>query len=108
MAYSELTAHRLRDAIGARAGVTEKKMFGGIAFLLDGKMFVGVVGEDAMVRVGKDAHEDALAQPGVRPMDFTGRPMAGYIYVAAAQLADPAVAARWVDRAVSFVQTIKK
>jgi TfoX/Sxy family transcriptional regulator of competence genes len=69
--------------------VTEKKMFGGIAFLLDGAMFCGVSGGDLMVRVGAEAHEAALARPHARPMDFTGRPMKGYVFVGSRREARP-------------------
>jgi hypothetical protein len=82
MAYDEALGARIRAAMGGAAGVTEKKMFGGLAFLLDGKMFAGVVGDDLMVRVGRARHDEALGRPHARPMDFTGHPMNGYVYVA--------------------------
>ena len=81
MAYDEKLADRIRQAVGPRGDVTEKKMFGGLAFLLDGKMFCGIVKDDLMVRVGPERYEAALAEAHVRPMDFTGRPMNGYVYV---------------------------
>jgi hypothetical protein len=82
MAYDETLAKRIRKTLGRKQRVTEKKMFGGLAFMLGGKMFCGIIGDDLMVRVGPDGHDDALTQPHVRPMDFTGRPMRGYVYVA--------------------------
>jgi TfoX/Sxy family transcriptional regulator of competence genes len=82
MAYDEKLAARLRAAFGGREGVEEKKMFGGLAFLVGGSMACGVVGEDLMVRVGADGHDDALKRPHTRPMDFTGKPMRGFVYVA--------------------------
>ena len=81
MAYDEKLADRIRQAVGPRADVAEKKMFGGIAFLLDGKMFCGIVKDDLMVRVGPERYEAALAEAHVRPMDFTGRPMKGSVFV---------------------------
>src|SRR5262245_24310570 len=71
MAYDETLADRIRRAIGPRPDVSEKKMFGGVAFLLDGKMFCGITKDDLMVRVGPDHHGAALAEAHVRPMDFT-------------------------------------
>jgi len=77
MPYDEGLAERIRGAFSERTDVAEKRMFGGIAFMVRGRMCVGIVKEDLMVRVGAAAH-DALAQePNARPMDFTGRPMKG-------------------------------
>ena len=81
MAYNEELALRVRVALGEHDGVAEKKMFGGIAFMLSGNMCCGVTGGDLMVRVGPDGLDGALAQPHTRPMDFTGRPMKGFVYV---------------------------
>jgi TfoX/Sxy family transcriptional regulator of competence genes len=77
MAYDEQLAERIRRAIGPRPDVTEKKMFGGVAFLQRGKMFCGLATEDLMVRIGPERCEAALTEAHVRPMDFTGRPMNG-------------------------------
>ena len=81
MAYDEYLAERIRKALKRRKGITEKKMFGGICLLLDGNMVGGVVNDDLMVRVGPDGYEDALKQPHARPMDFTGKPLKGMVYV---------------------------
>lgn len=105
MAYDKKLVERLRKALGTRDKVTEKKMFGGVAFLLDGKMFVGVNDADLMVRVGPDNYERALARPHVRPMDFTGRPLTGYVYVAEAGYRG-ADLARWANQAADFVETV--
>ena len=75
MAYDEELAARIRTRMDDPLGVSERKMFGGIAFLVYGNMAVGVVGRDLMVRVGNDEYERALAEPFVRPMDFTGKPL---------------------------------
>lgn len=106
MAFDEELADRLRQAVGSRPGVAEKKMFGGLAFLLDGKMFVGIVKDDLMVRVGPDRYESALAEPHVRPMDFTGRPMVGYVYVRPGGSSTASAIRRWVDLGAAFVATI--
>ena len=106
MAYDEGFAERIRSVIDDAPGVTEKKMFGGVAFLLHGKMFVGIVKDDLMVRVGPEAHAQSLEAPHVRPMDFAGRPMAGYVYVAPAGVSEDAALERWVRLASTFVATL--
>ena len=81
MAYDIGLAQRIREALEDRPGLSERAMFGGLAFLVDGKMFVGIQDGVLMARVGPDRHQDALAVPHVREMDFTGRPMKGYVYI---------------------------
>lgn len=108
MAFDEALADRVRRAVGPRPEVSERKMFGGIAFLLDGKMFCGVAKEDLMVRVGPARHEEALARPHVRPMDFTGRPMNGYVFVSPAGSRTEKAVKFWMDWSTAFVATVKK
>jgi TfoX/Sxy family transcriptional regulator of competence genes len=103
MAYDTKLAGRIRNALARRKGVTEKAMFGGLAFLLDGKMFVGIAKDELMVRVGPEHHEDAIAQPHARTMDFTGRPMKGYVFVAPAGLRTDEALAAWIERGRAFV-----
>ena len=103
MAYNEALARRIRSALAARDNITEKKMFGGLAFLLDGKMFCGIVKEDLMVRVGSDRYEEALAKPHARPMDFTGRPMSGYVFVDPAGCRTERAVAAWIEQGANFV-----
>ncbi len=81
MAYNEQLAERIRKIVGERAELSERKMFGGIAFMLNGNMFCGITRDDLMARVSPEHFEEALASPGARPMDFTGRPMKGMVYV---------------------------
>jgi hypothetical protein len=97
MAYDLKLADRLRRLLAGHKGVTEKAMFGGLAFLKDGKMFCGVSGDELLARVGPDAHEAAMARKHVRIMDFTGRPMRGYVFVGPAAIASDAGLAPWVD-----------
>jgi len=106
MAYDEALAERVRRAVGRRDAVTEKKMFGGIAFLLDRKTFCGVVKDDLMVRVGPERYEQALSAPHARPMDFTGRPMTGYVFVGPAGTRTERAVRSWVDKAIAFVSTL--
>ena len=105
MAYDEVLAERLRDRLRTADAVAEKKMFGGLAFLTDGNMTVGVHGDELIVRISPDATDDALAKPGVRPFDITGRPMRGWILVAGDQL-DDAELDRWIAEAATFVATL--
>ena len=106
MAYDEDLADRIRRAIGPRGDVTEKRMFGGLAFLLDGKMFCGIVEDDLMVRVGPERYEAALAEHHVRPMDFTGRPMNGYVYVGRGGSRTVKAIAKWVEQGAAFVTAL--
>jgi TfoX/Sxy family transcriptional regulator of competence genes len=100
VAYGEALADRIRTALRGRDDVVEKQMFGGLTFMVAGKMACGVVHDDLMVRVGPDGDGPALAEPHTRPMDFTGRPMRGMVYVDPAGVASDADLARWVERAV--------
>jgi TfoX/Sxy family transcriptional regulator of competence genes len=106
MAYDEGLAQRVREALDERDDVTERKMFGGLAFLLGGNMSVGIVGEELMVRVGPDAWGEALAEPHAREMDFTGRSMKGFVYVDGAGLEDDADLEGWVARGVGFAASL--
>jgi hypothetical protein len=81
LAYDETLAHRIRTALAGDSGISEKKMFGGLAFLDRGLMFVGVSGRKLMARVGKENYADSLRREHVREMDFTGKPIQGYVYV---------------------------
>ncbi len=106
MAYSERLADRVRAAFAAQSGVSEKKMFGGLAFLLNGNMCCGIVGDELMVRVGPAAYKQALAEPHVREMDFTGRAMKGMIYVAVDGLLSDQQIAAWVEKGRKFAKML--
>ncbi len=108
MADDEKLVLRIRTLTADERGVTEKRMFGGTAFLLDGKMFVGTARGELLVRVGPEAHEAALAEPGVRVMDFTGKPMKGYVFVSPKVLGTAAALRKWIRRALTFVATVEK
>ncbi len=98
MSYDEALATRVRKVLSKRADVVEKKMFGGLCFMVNGAMCCGLTKTDFMVRVGPAQYADALAQPHARPMDFTGRPLAGMVYVAPAGLRSASALAKWVGR----------
>src|SRR5215218_2820077 len=101
MAYDEGLATRVRDVLGDRPGLVEKTMFGGLAFLVHGNMACGVRGDDLMVRVSPEVADAALAEPGVRPFDMTGRPMKGWLLVAPDGHAEDDDLRRWVDRSLA-------
>jgi TfoX/Sxy family transcriptional regulator of competence genes len=103
MAFDEALASRIRALLVGSAGIAERRMFGGLAFLKHGHMFVGVTGTDLLARVGKEAHAAALARPHARAMDFTGKPMAGYVFVGAEGLAKPSALEAWVRACERFV-----
>jgi TfoX/Sxy family transcriptional regulator of competence genes len=105
MAYDEDLADRVREVIPADGEVTERKMFGGLAFLLRGHMFAGVVGGELMVRIGSEAAQRALEGDHVREMDFTGRPMKNMVFVQPAGLRGPALG-QWVTAAADYARTL--
>lgn len=106
MAYDEGVAERLRDAYQHIPGVGERKMFGGIAFMVAGHMSCGVVDDTLMVRVGPEQYEDALKRPHAREMDFTGKPLKGFIYVAPEGFEDDAELQGWVEMSLDFVGSL--
>ncbi len=97
MAYEEGLADRVRELLTPREGVSERKMFGGIAFMVGGNMACGVIGDEIMVRLDREDAERAAAEPHVRPMDFTGRPMPGMIYVSPEGVAADEELASWIE-----------
>ncbi len=106
MAFDEGLAQRVREVLADHAGVTEKKMFGGLAFMVDRYMCCGIIQSELMVRVGKAAYEDALAQPHAREMDFTGRSLKGMVYVGEEGLTEDSDIQSWVQRGLNFVETL--
>jgi TfoX/Sxy family transcriptional regulator of competence genes len=106
MAYDERVAERVRRAVRSRAGITERKMFGGLAFMARGHMFIGVLGATLMARVGPQRHAQALAQPHVREMDFTGRPMKGYVFVEPDGFDSDAALEGWVRASYEFAASL--
>jgi TfoX/Sxy family transcriptional regulator of competence genes len=107
MAYDENLAHRIRALLAEEDGVTEKAMFGGLAFLVGGNMAVGISSTaELMVRVGRDATDDALSRPHSRLFDMTGRPMKGWILVSREGVKTKRELAPWVERGVRFARTL--
>jgi TfoX/Sxy family transcriptional regulator of competence genes len=108
MSYDEKLAARIRAVLSERDDVVEKKMFGGLCFMVKGSMCCGLTKSDFMVRVGPERYEAALAQPHARPMDFTGRPLKGMVYVAPEGLRSSSALARWVERGLAFVDGLSR
>lgn len=105
MAFDEALADRVRETLGARPEVSERRMFGGIAFMLAGNMCCGVINDDLMVRLGEDG-EAALAEPHTRPMDFTGKPMKSTIYVDPEGTATDEALAKWVEAGADYAASL--
>jgi len=103
MAFNEHLGERVRALLIERHEVIERRMFGGLAFMLRGHMVCGIVGEELMVRTGDNA---ALTEPYTRPMDFTGRPFPGYVFVAGRALKRNDQLRRWLERAIAFNETL--
>ncbi len=109
MAFDETLGQRLRAAMEAECGhdtLTEKRMFGGLGLMVNGNMACGIIGYNLMVRVGPAAHEECIALPHAGPMDFTGRPMNGYVYVYPEGLTADRELRTWVRRGLAFVRTL--
>jgi TfoX/Sxy family transcriptional regulator of competence genes len=106
MAYDEELADRVRAAVATRDDVNEKPMFGGLCLLAHGNMFAGVMSDRLMFRVGPERYDEALERPHARLMDFSGRPMRGYVYVDPPGFADEAQLREWVELSLAFADTL--
>lgn len=103
MAYDEGVAQRVREALDTRPDVSDRRFFGGLAFMLNGYICVVVVGHELTVRVGANQYPECLKLPHARPMDFTGKPLAGFLYVGEKGFESDADLLAWIERAVTFV-----
>ncbi|HUS02150.1 MAG TPA: TfoX/Sxy family protein [Chitinophagaceae bacterium] len=108
MAYNEKIAARIRERLCDVRNIEEKEMFGGIAFMVNGKMCVGVLKDDMMCRIDPDKSDEALEQTGCRPMDFTGRPMKGWIYIDEHGMKNKKDLDYWIGLALEFNKKAKK
>jgi hypothetical protein len=106
MAYDELLAVRIRAALSGEPSLIEKKMFGGVCYLLNGNMACGVNKNDLIVRVGPEKNVEALSYPYTRPFDFTGKPMAGWVMVSAPGVATEKDLKAWLRLGVDFASTL--
>ena len=108
MAFDERLANRVRKQLDGTAGLVEKKMFGGIAFLIHGNMSVGVHGDELIVRIAPEATDAALKEPGARLFDITGRPTKGWLLVGSAGTKDPKSLAKWIRRGAGYAASLPK
>ena len=106
MAYDEGLAQRIRETLGDRPGLVEKKMFGGVGFMLQGNMACGVNKEDLIVRVGPEYYASAVIRPHARPFDFTGRPMKGWVMVSPDGTTSESDLKAWVQEGVEFALSL--
>jgi TfoX/Sxy family transcriptional regulator of competence genes len=106
MAFDEALAIRVRELVAGNAGIAEKRMFGGLAFILNGNMSVGVHGNELIVRIEPAETEEALKEPGVRIFDITGRPMKGWLLVASGTVSKQRALSKWVSRSVSYAASL--
>jgi hypothetical protein len=106
MAYDEGLAQRIRDVLGDQPGLVEKKMFGGIGFMVHGNMACGVHKDALIVRVGPEKHEETLAKPHTRPFDITGRPMKGWGMVTPGGYESDEALEDWVQQGLDFALSL--
>jgi TfoX/Sxy family transcriptional regulator of competence genes len=106
MAYDLALAQRVRELIKPSKEVTEREQFGGVAFLLGGNVACGVLGDELLVRVGPERHEEAMKSKGAKPFSLTGRPSKGWILVGQAGLKPPANLRKWVEMGLDFAKTL--
>lgn len=106
MVYNEKLASRIRKILVTQKGLAEKKMFGGISFMLKGNMCCGVIKNNLVVRVGPERYEKALAEPHVRPMDFTGRPLRGFVFVGPGGYQTDEALMKWVKLAIDVALSL--
>lgn len=106
MAFDERLADRVRDLLAGQRGLAEKRMFGGLAFLINGNMSVGILGAELIVRLAPQDADGALREPGARVFDLTGRTMKGWVMVGAGGIARGTSLAKWVRRGATFAASL--
>lgn len=106
MTYDDGLAHRIRVTLGDRPGLSAQELFGGLAFMLDGNMVCAVHDDGLIARVGRDAYDDALAEPDARPMDVTGREMRGLVIVDPQGVASDEALEAWLDDCLAYATSL--
>ena len=106
--YNEALASRVRTVLAGQPEVVEKRMFGGVSFMVGGQSCCAVLKDDLVVRVGAEQFDEVLAEPHVRPFDFTGRPSTGMVYVASTGLSSEQALCAWVQRGLDYVKAHPK
>ena len=107
MAYSEKMADRIREALAGQKNIEEKKMFGGLCFMVNDKMCIGVNQDEIMCRIDPDVYDEAVERNGARPMDFTGRPMRGYVFVSEDSIKKKSDFDYWIKLCLEFNKKAK-
>jgi TfoX/Sxy family transcriptional regulator of competence genes len=108
MAYDEGLAERVREVLAGARGITEKRMFGGLCFLLHGNMIAGIVKNELMVRYAHEQHDAVMKMKHVRPMDFTKKPMKGFAFVGPEAFDAQADLEEWIDRCLAYVSKLPR
>jgi TfoX/Sxy family transcriptional regulator of competence genes len=106
MVFDERLADRVRKVLAEEVEASERKMFGGLSFMVRGNMCLGIVGDDLVVRVGPGRYDKALTRRDTRPMDFTGKPLKGYVYVGLEGYRSGKALRDWVNQALEFNKTL--
>lgn len=106
MSFDEDLANRVRKILAKVDGVSEKKMFGGLCFLINGNMAIGLVNDDLMIRVGPNSYEKLLAQPNVRIMDFTRKPLKGFLYIGSKGTDSDKDLRKWMSKGIEFAGSL--
>lgn len=106
MAYDEALANRVRETLTDQTELTERKMFGGLSFMLNGNMCCGIIKDELMVRVGAEKYDAALANPKARIMTFTGRPMKNFVLISAEGVSTDEKLKAWVQQGVDFATSL--
>lgn len=104
MAYDEKLANRIREVFGSRRDISERRMFGGLCFLFRGRICCGIAGSDLMIRVSRDEYEAIVRKPHVRPWDFTGKPLRGFVHVSRPGFRTRAALRAWLSRGERVAQ----
>ena len=106
MTYNQTLAERIRSQLGSSDEIKEKKMFGGLGFIVNGNMACGIIGDDLVVRIGPEHYTQALSQPHTRPFDFSGKPMAGWIYVEPVGYEADRELKNWIQQGMKFARSL--
>lgn len=106
MAYDEKLAKRVRTVLRPEDGYVEKKMFGGICYLLNGNMVCGILNDELIVRVGADSFEKSLILPYARKFDITGRPMTGWVVISSEGIIKTKALKQWINKGIAFARTL--
>lgn len=106
MAYDMKLAQRMRSAIGSVESLSEREQFGGLASMVQGNVACGIIGDDLLVRVGPDRHQETMASTAAKPFALTGRPARGWVLVSQSGLASASALKKWVGQGLDFAASL--